>query len=104
MKKYVNILVTAFLLLAASISVYAQDTSEQEAKKARLEREIEIIDKQLAENASRSNAMLSTLTLIMALSLRLLSVLRRLYVSTPSRMSELSSVKMSLSYCPSMRL
>lgn len=64
MKKYVNILVTAFLLLAASISVYAQDTSEQEAKKARLEREIEIIDKQLAENASRSNAMLSTLTLI----------------------------------------
>ena len=64
MKKYVNILVTVFLLLAASISVYAQDTSEQEAKKARLEREIEIIDKQLAENASRSNAMLSTLDLI----------------------------------------
>jgi septal ring factor EnvC (AmiA/AmiB activator) len=36
----------------------------QEEKKAKLEREIAIIDKQLAENASRSNAMLSNLTLI----------------------------------------
>lgn len=42
----------------------AQDTSAQEAKKAKLEREIAIIDKQLAENATRSNDMLSTLTLI----------------------------------------
>lgn len=43
---------------------YAQDTRVQEEKKARLEREIAIIDKQLAENSSRSNAMLSNLTLI----------------------------------------
>ena len=42
----------------------AQDTRAQEAKKARLEREIAIIDKQLAENSSKSNAMLSNLTLI----------------------------------------
>lgn len=64
MRHYVRILMAAFLFLVAPYFVSAQDTSEQEAKKARLEREIEIIDKQLAENASRSNAMLSNLTLI----------------------------------------
>ena len=55
---------TTILLLSVSVVASAQDIKEQEAKKARLEREIEIIDKQLAENASRSNAMLSTLDLI----------------------------------------
>jgi septal ring factor EnvC (AmiA/AmiB activator) len=50
--------------MTGSYVSHAQDTSAQEAKKARLEREIAIIDKQLAENASRSNAMLSTLTLV----------------------------------------
>ena len=43
---------------------YAQDTKAYEEKKARLEREIAIIDKQLAENASQSSSMLSDLTLI----------------------------------------
>ena len=43
---------------------YAQDTRQQEARKAKLEKEIAIIDKQLAENASKSNVMLSNLTLI----------------------------------------
>ena len=52
------------LWLCAAVGAYAQDTKVQEAKKAKLEREIAIIDKQLAENASRSNAMLSNLTLI----------------------------------------
>ena len=52
------------LWLFAAVGAYAQDTKAQEAKKAKLEREIAIIDKQLAENASRSNAMLSNLTLI----------------------------------------
>ena len=52
------------LWLCAAVGAYAQDTKAQEAKKAKLEREIAIIDKQLAENASRSNAMLSNLTLI----------------------------------------
>lgn len=52
------------MCFAASADVFAQDTSSQEAKKARLEREIAIIDQQLAENATRSNAMLSNLTLI----------------------------------------
>ena len=52
------------MCFAASADVFAQDTSSQEAKKARLEMEIAIIDQQLAENATRSNAMLSNLTLI----------------------------------------
>ena len=43
---------------------YAQDTKAYEEKKAKLEREIAIIDKQLAENASQSSSMLSDLTLI----------------------------------------
>jgi chromosome segregation ATPase len=49
----------------ASVSgLHAQDTSEQEARRARLEREIALIDRQLAENSSKSSAMLSNLTLI----------------------------------------
>ena len=64
MRRCIKILMTTILLLSVSVVASAQDTKEQEAKKARLEREIEIIDKQLAENASRSNAMLSTLDLI----------------------------------------
>lgn len=42
----------------------AQDTRAQEERKARLEREIAIIDKQLAENASQSSSMLTDLNLI----------------------------------------
>jgi septal ring factor EnvC (AmiA/AmiB activator) len=64
MKWYLNILTAVLMWLCASAGAYAQDTRAQEAKKARLEREIEILDKQLKENASRSNAMLSNLTLI----------------------------------------
>ena len=64
MRRCIEILMTTILLLSVSVVASAQDIKEQEAKKARLEREIEIIDKQLAENASRSNAMLSTLDLI----------------------------------------
>ena len=64
MRHFLNILTVVLLWLAAAGSSYAQDTRQQEAKKAKLEREIAIIDKQLAENASKSNAMLSNLTLI----------------------------------------
>lgn len=42
----------------------AQDVREQQERKARLEREIAIIDQQLADNASKSSSMLSDLTLI----------------------------------------
>jgi septal ring factor EnvC (AmiA/AmiB activator) len=58
--RYMLVFVTLLLCLSAG----AQDTKVQEAKKAKLEREIAIIDKQLKENASKSNAMLSNLDLI----------------------------------------
>lgn len=64
MDRILKILTAVLLLLVCTSGVYAQDTRVQEEKKARLEREIAIIDKQLAENASRSNSMLSDLTLI----------------------------------------
>ena len=51
-------------MLCPVVVGYAQDTKAYEEKKARLEREIAIIDKQLAENASQSSSMLSDLTLI----------------------------------------
>lgn len=53
---------TAFLLMSAG--AYAQNTAAQEERKARLEREIAIIDRQLAENASKSSTMLADLGLI----------------------------------------
>ena len=64
MTRYISIVLTLSLLVTSAIGLRAQDTSAQEAKKARLEREIALIDKQLAENSSKSNAMLSNLTLI----------------------------------------
>lgn len=54
----------AVLLLCAVRTGFAQDTRAYEEKKARLEREIAIIDRQLAENASQSSSMLSDLELI----------------------------------------
>lgn len=64
MTRYTRIILTVILLVASVSGLRAQDTSSQEARKARLEREIAIIDKQLAENSSKSSAMLSNLTLI----------------------------------------
>ena len=52
------------LLLCLCTGAYSQDTKAQEEKKARLEREIAIIDRQLAENASKSNTKLADLNLI----------------------------------------
>ena len=52
------------MALCFCIGAAAQDTKAQEEKKARLEREIAIIDRQLAENASQSNTMLADLNLI----------------------------------------
>lgn len=57
-------LIHIMMMLCVSVAAVAQNTSAQEEKKARLEREIAIIDKQLAENASKSNTMLADLSLI----------------------------------------
>ena len=64
MLRCLKITVLALSLLVFAPGVKAQDTRAQEEKKARLEREIAIIDRQLAENASQSSSMLSDLTLI----------------------------------------
>lgn len=64
MRRIVEISLMLIAFLAFGGGAYAQDVSAQEAKKAKLEREIAIIDRQLAENASQSNTMLSDLTLI----------------------------------------
>lgn len=58
--KCVCVLVSALLLVPS----FAQNTKVQEARKAKLEREIAIINKQLKENASKSNSLLSDLSLI----------------------------------------
>lgn len=63
MSRFLKI-ISVFLLVMSSVVVHAQDTRAQEEKKARLEREIAIIDRQLAENASKSNSLLSDLTLV----------------------------------------
>lgn len=64
MLRCLKIIVLSLSLLVFAPGVKAQDTRAQEEKKARLEREIAIIDRQLAENASQSSSMLSDLTLI----------------------------------------
>ncbi len=65
MKRHLKFIYSSIIILLLSAgAAYAQDTRRQEEKKARLEREIAIIDKQLKANASQSNSMLADLTLI----------------------------------------
>lgn len=64
MMMYNKIIAAVVLYLCFCTGAASQDTKAQEEKKARLEREIAIIDRQLAENASQSNTMLADLNLI----------------------------------------
>ena len=64
MYRIIRYIYMVVVLLSVSMAASAQDTRAQEEKKARLEREIAIIDKQLAENASQSSSMLTDLSLI----------------------------------------
>lgn len=57
------ILLLTTVLLSAAVS-FAQDTSSQTTRKARLEKEIAILDRQLKENASRNSNALNALNLI----------------------------------------
>ena len=58
-------LITILLLLLSMTAVsFAQDKDEYERRKAKLEKEISIIDRQLSENASRSSSLLADLTLL----------------------------------------
>ena len=47
-----------------AMSVYAQNTGVHESRRAKLQKEIELIDKQLKQNASKSKSALSELGLI----------------------------------------
>lgn len=65
MLRYIRFIIALAACLFLSFgTAHAQDTKEYEARKAKLEKEIAIIDRQLAENASQSSSMLSDLTLI----------------------------------------
>lgn len=57
-------ILTILLFLSLVGGAEAQNVTAQKNKRAKLEREIAIIDKQLSENASRSSDMLSDLSLI----------------------------------------
>ena len=59
-----RILLPSILAVAAAVSMSAQDIDRHMESKARLEKEIEILDRQLADNADRSRDALSRLTLI----------------------------------------
>lgn len=61
---YVAFIVVAVFLSGILFEASAQDIREHEQRKARLKKDIELIDRQLSENESRSRSMLSSLTLI----------------------------------------
>ena len=64
MRIHLKLISALLLLLCFCTGAYSQDTKSQEERKARLEREIAIIDRQLAENASKSNMKFADLNLI----------------------------------------
>ncbi len=57
-------IVAVIAALAWHIPAYSQDTRSQEARKARLQKEIAILDEQIRSNAAQSASALSRLTLI----------------------------------------
>ena len=59
-----RISVAAVAFICSVCTLQAQDVSRHEAEKARLEKEIAILDRQLAENSDRSKDALAQLTLI----------------------------------------
>ncbi len=59
-----KIYIFAVVVVLSMFSMAAQDVSRQESRKAKLEREIELLDQQIAQNASRSSALLSSLELL----------------------------------------
>lgn len=62
--KNLRLITFILFLFSAAAGIYAQDTGTYEQRKARLEREIAIIDRQLEENSSRSSALMSDIFLI----------------------------------------
>lgn len=63
-RRLTTLLCVLALFCGTAWSALAQDTSAQTSRKARLEREIAILDNQLKENATRNSNALNTLTLV----------------------------------------
>ena len=57
---YIGIIIAVLSVLQAG----AQDVSSQESRKAKLEREIELLDQQIAQNTSKSSSLLANLELL----------------------------------------
>ncbi len=64
MRHFAGIFLPLLAVLAWQIPAYSQDTRSQEARKARLQKEIAILDGQLKSNAAQSASALSRLNLI----------------------------------------
>ena len=64
MLRHIRHIIITTVLLLLSAGVYAQDVSTQQQRREKLEREIAIIDKQLAANASQSRSLDNDLVLI----------------------------------------
>mgnify|MGYP003302718124 FL=1 len=64
MHRHIRLFIISAFLLLLSAGVYAQDVSTQQQRREKLEREIAIIDKQLAANASQSRSLDNDLVLI----------------------------------------
>lgn len=64
MSQYIRNICLCVLLLLMAAGASAQNTKAQEERTAKLEKEIAIINKQLSENSSKSNRMLSDLNLV----------------------------------------
>ena len=64
LRRLTTFLCVLALSFGAASHARAQDTSAQTSRKARLEREIAILDNQLKENATRNSNALNTLTLV----------------------------------------
>ena len=64
MHRHIRLFIISAFLLLLSAGVSAQDVSTQQQRREKLEREIAIIDKQLAANASQSRSLDNDLVLI----------------------------------------
>lgn len=64
MRRIAGIFMTLVVALALQLPAYSQDTRSQEARKARLQKEIAILDGQLRSNAAQSASALSRLNMI----------------------------------------
>ncbi|MBQ2109337.1 MAG: hypothetical protein II476_04980, partial [Bacteroidales bacterium] len=62
--RVITVLLSGLMLLGGGFMAIAQDTKAQENKKAKLENEIRIIDRQLRDVSSRSASATSKLTLL----------------------------------------